>query len=50
MLKVDAFRSHIGKRVIFGIRLKDVHDIDYQPAGITPAIVEANVDVVEADG
>jgi multiple sugar transport system ATP-binding protein len=50
MLKIDAFRSHIGKRVIFGIRPEDVHDIDFQPAGITPAIIEANVDVVEQMG
>ncbi len=50
LLKIDAFRSHIGKRVIFGIRPEDIHDVDFQPAGITPAIIEANVDVVEQMG
>ena len=33
-----------------GVRPEDIHDIDYQPGGITPAIVEANVDVVEQMG
>jgi multiple sugar transport system ATP-binding protein len=48
--KAEPFKSHIGKRVIFGIRPEDIHDVEYQPAGITPAVVEANVDVVEQMG
>jgi multiple sugar transport system ATP-binding protein len=44
------YRSHVGKRVIFGIRPDDIHDVDYQPPGIVPAVVEANVDVVEQMG
>ncbi len=44
------YRPHLGKRVIFGIRPDDIHDVDYQPPGIIPAIVEANVDVVEQMG
>jgi len=36
--------------VIFGIRPEDIHDVDFQPSGITPSIVEANVDVVEQMG
>jgi multiple sugar transport system ATP-binding protein len=48
--KAEALRSHVGKRVIAGIRPEDIHDAEYQPAGITPGIVEANVDVVEQMG
>ena len=44
------YRPHLGKRVIFGIRPDDIHDVDYQPPGIIPAVVEANVDVVEQMG
>jgi multiple sugar transport system ATP-binding protein len=48
--KAEPFRSHIGKQVVFGIRPEDIHDAEYQPPGITPALVEANVDVVEQMG
>jgi multiple sugar transport system ATP-binding protein len=48
--KADPFRDHVGRRVIVGVRPEDIHDVDYQPGGITPAIVEANVDVVEQMG
>jgi multiple sugar transport system ATP-binding protein len=44
------YRAYVGKRVIFGIRPDDIHDVDYQPPGIIPAVVEANVDVVEQMG
>jgi multiple sugar transport system ATP-binding protein len=48
--KAEPFRSHLGKRVIFGIRPEDIHDVEYQPTNISPAIVEANVDVIEQMG
>jgi len=48
--RVDAFRDHVGKRVIMGIRPEDIHDAEYQPPGIVPGLVEANVDVVEQMG
>jgi multiple sugar transport system ATP-binding protein len=48
--KADPYRPHVGKRVILGIRPEDIHDADFQPAGITPALVEANVDVIEQMG
>jgi multiple sugar transport system ATP-binding protein len=48
--KAESFRGHVGKRVIFGIRPEDIHDVDFQPGGITPAVIEANVDVVEQMG
>lgn len=44
------FRSHAGKDIILGIRPEDIHDSNYQPAGITPVMVEANVEVVEQMG
>jgi multiple sugar transport system ATP-binding protein len=46
----EPFKDHAGKRVIFGIRPEDIHDVDYQPGGIIPSVVEANVDVVEQMG
>jgi multiple sugar transport system ATP-binding protein len=54
-IKVPADRAkpympHAGKKVIFGIRPEDIHDFEYQPPGITPAPVEANVDVIEQMG
>jgi len=48
--RVDAYKSYAGKKVVFGIRPEDIHDVDYQPPGIIPAVVEANVDVVEQMG
>lgn len=48
--RVDAYKSSAGKKVVFGIRPEDIHDVDYQPPGIVPALVEANVDVVEQMG
>lgn len=48
--KAEPFRDHLGKRVILGIRPEDIHDVEYQPQGITPALIEANVDVVEQMG
>ena len=48
--KAEPYKDAIGKRVIFGIRPEDIHDVEYQPTGITPSIVEANVDVVEQMG
>jgi multiple sugar transport system ATP-binding protein len=48
--KAEAFRDHAGKKVVFGIRPEDIHDSDFQPPGIVPALVEADVDVVEQMG
>lgn len=54
-IKIDArhavpFRDHIGQEVILGIRPEDIHDSRYQPAGIVPFDLEANVEVVEQMG
>jgi multiple sugar transport system ATP-binding protein len=48
--KAEAFRNYVGRRVIAGVRPEDIHDVDFQPGGIIPAIIEANVDVVEQMG
>lgn len=48
--KAEPFRSHIGREVILGIRPEDIHDFDYQPPGITPARLEATVEVIEQMG
>lgn len=48
--KAEAFRSHIGQEVILGIRPEDIHDVSFVPSGITPAPLEANVEVVEQMG
>src|SRR5512147_528252 len=32
----EIFKNHMGKKVVFGIRPEDIHDIDYQPPGIVP--------------
>jgi multiple sugar transport system ATP-binding protein len=48
--KAAPFRTHIGREVIVGVRPEDMHDMEYQPPGITPAQIEANVEVVEQMG
>lgn len=48
--KAVPFKSHVGKEVILGVRPEDIHDINYQPPGITPAEVTANVEVIEQMG
>jgi len=48
--KAEPFRTHIGKDVILGIRPEDIHDAEYVPPGITPAPLEATVEVIEQMG
>jgi multiple sugar transport system ATP-binding protein len=48
--KAAPFRSHIGKDVIMGVRPEDIHDMRFQPPGITPASFNATVEVVEQMG
>jgi multiple sugar transport system ATP-binding protein len=38
------------KPIIFGIRPEDIHDAEYLPANITPAYIDARVEVVEQMG
>ena len=46
----DILKQYVGKDVILGVRPEDIHHPDYQPNGITPARVEATVDVIELMG
>ncbi|MCA9907868.1 MAG: TOBE domain-containing protein, partial [Anaerolineae bacterium] len=48
--KAALYQAVDNERVTLGIRPEDIHDADYQPGGITPAMVEANVEVVEQMG
>jgi multiple sugar transport system ATP-binding protein len=48
--RAEPYRSHLGKKVVFGIRPEDIHDREYQPPGILPSETEADVDVVEQMG
>ena len=44
------YKPYLGKEVIMGIRPEHIHDPEYEPPGITPAHVEAEVDVLELMG
>ncbi len=44
------YKPYLGKEVIFGIRPEHVHDPDYAAPGITPALIEARVEVTELMG
>jgi multiple sugar transport system ATP-binding protein len=48
--KATLYKGQTGKRVTLGVRPEDIHDYEYQPAGIVPGRVEANVEVVEQMG
>ena len=39
-----------GKKVIFGIRPEDIHNPEFLPAGIKPAMIKSTVDVTELMG
>ncbi len=42
--------GYAGKEVVLGIRPEDIHHPDYTPQNITPATIEAIVDVIELMG
>ena len=44
------YQAHAGKEVILGIRPEDIHDRDFTPPGITPANLEADIEVIEQMG
>ncbi len=48
--RVAAYRQHLGKEIIFGVRPEDLHDPEFAPPGITKALVKAKVDVTELMG
>jgi multiple sugar transport system ATP-binding protein len=48
--KVKIFEYLAGKKIIFGIRPEDIHNPEFLPAGIKPALVKSKVDVTELMG
>jgi multiple sugar transport system ATP-binding protein len=46
----EPYRASAGKKVIVGLRPEDIHDGNFLPSNITPAQVEASVDVIEQMG
>ncbi len=62
VIKADGFEVEIpkeknktyeyleGKKVIFGIRPEDIHNPEFLPAGIKPALIKSIVDVTELMG
>jgi multiple sugar transport system ATP-binding protein len=48
--RYDLYRSHLNKRVVFGIRPENIAHPNFAPPGIIPSRIEANVDVVEEMG
>ncbi len=42
--------AYVGKRVVFGIRPEDIHDLEFVPPNIPVAKVSAKVDVTELMG
>ena len=48
--KIKTYEHLAGKKVIFGIRPEDIHNPEYLPAAIKPAIIKSIVDVTELMG
>ena len=48
--KAEPFKSHLGKKVVLGVRPEDIHDAEFEPPGMTPYPIEANVEVLEQMG
>ncbi len=46
----SAFKPFLGKEVVMGLRPEHIHDPEYPPPGITPALVEAKVEITELMG
>jgi multiple sugar transport system ATP-binding protein len=46
----DTYKAYLGKEVIMGLRPEHVHDPEFTPPGITPAMIEAEVEITELMG
>ncbi len=46
----EPYKQHLGKKVVLGIRPEDIHDSQFLPSNITPAQIEATVDIIEQMG
>jgi multiple sugar transport system ATP-binding protein len=47
---IDTYKPYLGDEVILGLRPEHVHDPEFTPPGITPAMVEAEVEITELMG
>jgi len=45
-----AYQRMEGKPIVFGIRPEDIHDPAFAPPGLSPAVIDAQVDVTELMG
>ncbi|MBN1260529.1 MAG: ABC transporter ATP-binding protein [Anaerolineae bacterium] len=48
--RYGVFKPYLGKELVMGVRPEHVHDPQYAPPGIKPALVEANIEVTELMG
>ena len=48
--RVKTYQAYDKKKIIFGIRPEDIHNPDYLPSNIKPALVECKVEVAELMG
>ncbi len=48
--RTAAYKPYLGKEVVFGIRPEHIHDPEFPPPGIKPALVEGMIDVTELMG
>jgi multiple sugar transport system ATP-binding protein len=48
--KVKLYEPYAGKSVTLGIRPEDIHNTNFTPSGVSPAKVDAQVEVVELMG
>ncbi len=48
--RVPIYKPYLGKELLLGMRPEHVHDPEYAPPGIKPALVEAMVEVTELMG
>ena len=44
------YMPYLGKEVVMGLRPEHIHDPEFPPPGITPALVEAQIEITELMG
>ena len=48
--RAAALRPYLGRQILFGLRPEHIHGADYVPPGVTPAYVDATVEIAELMG
>ena len=48
--KQAPLKAYLGKEVVMGLRPEHIHDPEFPPPGITPAMVEAKIEITELMG